>query len=419
MMFNQHRFKLSLALCILGSVSGFQLAHRVSPRGLLSAPQLPRSVVLARLKQDATFGSNELQQPKQSIFKSLTKHETSWSKRRFAIRKAFTKFTSLFHRRTVAFCFAALLWLSVSQAAFAVTGGRVGGSFGRSSSSSQYSAPGRVQMRPSQMYYGNEYYKYGAPPYSLSAPRLTLDSPRPRVRPDGASRFTTSDVVVLTGSTAVIGYGLLNNYKGKGSDGTISPLGPGATVASIVVSLDVANQDDPNSIVQRLKKISSAASTSTRRGVQNLVTEVCLELSRQERSMVSATTETKHFGAISSAEREFRHLSVQSRSKFDRESVNKFGNMDRSDDQSPGSANVGPRATSAIVSINVAIEGDSTKLPRIRDRKDVLSALSKLASDAQVEECLLSAEILWAPDAPGEILTTNDVYADYPSLVPL
>jgi uncharacterized membrane protein len=72
-----------------------------------------------------------------------------------------------------------------------------------------------------------------------------------------------------------------------------------------------------------------------------------------------------------------------------------------------------------VVSINIAIEGDTTKLSSIRGRKDLVSALSKLASDVQVEDCLLSAEILWAPDAPGEVLTVEDVYADYPDLFPL
>lgn len=99
--------------------------------------------------------------------------------------------------------------------------------------------------------------------------------------------------------------------------------------------------------------------------------------------------------------------------------VNKYGGIDRSDLQRKRLNPDGPKATSAVVSINIAIEGDSTKLPRIRDRRDVLDALAKLAADAQVEDCLLSAEILWSPDEPGEVLSANDIYADYPDLVPL
>jgi len=72
-----------------------------------------------------------------------------------------------------------------------------------------------------------------------------------------------------------------------------------------------------------------------------------------------------------------------------------------------------------VVSINLAIEGDSTVLPGIRYRQDVLDALSKIATDAQVGDCLLSAELLWAPEERWEVLTPNDVYADYPNLIPL
>jgi uncharacterized membrane protein len=77
------------------------------------------------------------------------------------------------------------------------------------------------------------------------------------------------------------------------------------------------------------------------------------------------------------------------------------------------------KATFAVVSINIAIEGDSTVLPTISSLDDVRLALARIASDAQTEECLLSAEILWAPEAAGDTLTENDIYADYPELIPL
>jgi uncharacterized membrane protein len=100
--------------------------------------------------------------------------------------------------------------------------------------------------------------------------------------------------------------------------------------------------------------------------------------------------------------------------------VNKFGDSDLSEPPAAKSSSSegSSRATSAIVSINVAIEGDSTLLPVVRNRQSVLDALSRLASDAQVGDCLLSAEILWVPEQPEEVLTTEDVYADYPNLIP-
>jgi uncharacterized membrane protein len=75
--------------------------------------------------------------------------------------------------------------------------------------------------------------------------------------------------------------------------------------------------------------------------------------------------------------------------------------------------------TVAIVTINYAIEGDQTKMPKIRSRDDVRLALSRLAADAQVGECLLSAEVLWSPEEPFETLSRDEAYADFPNLVPI
>ena len=76
-------------------------------------------------------------------------------------------------------------------------------------------------------------------------------------------------------------------------------------------------------------------------------------------------------------------------------------------------------ATVAIVTINLSIEGDSTKVSKIRNMVELTSALSRIASDCQVDDCLLSGEVLWSPVSRTEKITWEDVYADYPSLVPL
>lgn len=67
----------------------------------------------------------------------------------------------------------------------------------------------------------------------------------------------------------------------------------------------------------------------------------------------------------------------------------------------------------------LAIEGDSTKLPSIKSRTDVLEALNRIAVDAQVDDCLLSGEISWAPELRSESLSSEDVIFDYPGLFPI
>jgi uncharacterized membrane protein len=73
----------------------------------------------------------------------------------------------------------------------------------------------------------------------------------------------------------------------------------------------------------------------------------------------------------------------------------------------------------AVVSLHVSILGDSTMLPAVRDRADALRALNVIAADAKVGECLMGAEILWAPEDKDEIVTMDDLVADYPELVSL
>jgi uncharacterized membrane protein len=85
-----------------------------------------------------------------------------------------------------------------------------------------------------------------------------------------------------------------------------------------------------------------------------------------------------------------------------------------------------------LVSVNLSILGDSTVLGPIRDRSDFRNALERISADAQVDDCLLSAEILWAPETTavgaggdeddgerGSVLTLEDLAANYPELAPL
>jgi uncharacterized membrane protein len=78
-----------------------------------------------------------------------------------------------------------------------------------------------------------------------------------------------------------------------------------------------------------------------------------------------------------------------------------------------------PRATVAVVSITLCIEGDSTKIPSIRNRRELRDALSRIAADSQVDDCLLSGEVLWTPEDRSESLSPEEIYVDYPTLYPL
>jgi uncharacterized membrane protein len=97
--------------------------------------------------------------------------------------------------------------------------------------------------------------------------------------------------------------------------------------------------------------------------------------------------------------------------------VNKFGDRDLSEGKTTKATDM--QTTSAVVTIHLAIQGDSTKLSGFRLRADMINNLRRIASDAQVEDCLVAAEVDWSPSEPGETLSRDDVYADYPDLIPL
>ena len=149
--------------------------------------------------------------------------------------------------------------------------------------------------------------------------------------------------------------------------------------------------------------------------------KVALELLRQDSAIRSAESKSNHYTRESEVERDFLQQSIQDRSKFDRELEYKEdgGGSPRKQQQQDDGGDDFTKATEAVVTILLAIEGDSTQLPKIQKRTDVLVALRKLAVDSQVDDCLLSGEVTWSPELRSETLTLTEIYADYPSLIPL
>ena len=80
---------------------------------------------------------------------------------------------------------------------------------------------------------------------------------------------------------------------------------------------------------------------------------------------------------------------------------------------------LGFSTTMAIVTLNYAMERDVAELPKITTRADLRRALRQISADALVSDCLLTTEILWLPEDSSETLSRDEVYADFPDLVPI
>mmetsp|Transcript_16925 Transcript_16925/g.40997 ORF Transcript_16925/g.40997 Transcript_16925/m.40997 type:complete len:470 (+) Transcript_16925:2094-3503(+) len=333
-----------------------------------------------------------------------------------------------------------LAFLPAQDADAAMSGGRMGGSFQSSPRQSMsrpapsrssyggggysrgYSSRSTTIITPGGYGYGYGYSPFMSP-FSPFTPRI-YGSPGVISYSRGPSFF---DLLLVGGFMFAVAQPFINSLKESsstsggldwGSNGSMSSaLGPGTSVCQVSVALEVPNRDDPNSILSALDRLAQTARTDSRVGLQNLSSQVALELLRRRSSIVSANSSYKHFNDRSKALRDFQSRSVKERSKFETETVSQFGGVNYgigSNDKVSGSN--GGKATMAVVTLLLAIDGDSTKGPKINSVEDLEKTLRKISADAKVDDCLQSAEILWTPTERWESLSPRDVVADYPEL---
>lgn len=328
------------------------------------------------------------------------------------------------NRKAMTIFAAALLMMSTFftplEALAAPSGGRMGGGFGgssRSSSSSRtYSSP-RSYNRGYSRGYSSGYY---------SRPSVTVVPSiggygyygAPVVAPAPAIGWWRGPSIIDIMIFGFFASAVVSSVLGGDSDtmNSSSALGSGVTVAKISVALNVPNRSDRNSILSYLHRLSATANTDSRVGISNLVSQVALELLRQKRSIFAADTEYIHFKNGDSAQRDFSSKAIQERSKFEMEKTNKYEGVDYSSFERSNIEALGNQATSAVVTLVIAIDGDQTKLPQINSVRDLETALTKIATDVKVDDCLRSAEVLWTPDDDNDILSQRDVIVDYPKL---
>jgi uncharacterized membrane protein len=340
----------------------------------------------------------------------------------------------------------ALAFLPLNDADAAMSGGRMGGSF----RAPRQSMSRPSMSRPSQSSY-NRGYSGGNRGYSGGGyyPRssTTIISPglgySPFYNPvvpyygggyggAGAMGYSRGPGVfqilfiggvlytaasVLSSAGNAVSDTATSSFGGAFNSAETSALGPGASVVQVSVALEVSNRDDPNSILGALDRLSRTSKTDSRVGIQNLTSQVALELLRRRASITSATSSNTHFKDRNKAGQEFESQSIKERSKFEREAVSKYGGVDYSLKGTSTSTQAGDgKATMAVVTLILNIDGDSTKVPQISSIADVEEALRKIASNSKVDDCLQSAEILWTPEDRSETLSMRDIVADYPEL---
>ena len=350
--------------------------------------------------------------------------------------------------------------MDVLPANAAMSGGRMGGSF---SSRSSYGGGGGSRMRmASPGGSGRSYYSgggggyYGGPRTTIIAPMISpFAAATPFYNPMvpyygggvGAISYARGpglfDVLFLGGIGFFVLSAISNTIQSSSSsfgqwddsrDGsslfaTASP----TTVIKCNVALDVSNRDDPNSILSVLDRMAKVtAKTDTRKGVITLTKQVALELLRRKSSIYSAAGTVQQYKNDKEAQRTYNQWSIQERSKFEQENVNKFNKFDLSlvpkkdrstDDLSLSSAS-SSKATMAVVTLVLSLDGSATmtniknvkQIQSVSDLEMILQAIASMSSSEDNDNALYGAEILWTPEDRSETLTKKDILADYPEL---
>ena len=290
--------------------------------------------------------------------------------------------------------------------ALAVSGGRMGGSFPRSTTS------GRSSSYTRSSGYNTRNYQYYPTSYdSISRPSALIHQGNTRVK------ITATDVIMVGGVACVIYNNVSNKQK--------------TTLLSLTACVAIPDSTAPDSLVNRLNILSNSVDTTTRNGVQDLISTVAMELLRQEPSLISAVSSSVVYHSDDVAQRAFYEISTKERAKFNKETIHKFGTTTTStststtrnllqDSVSTLSDNQQTKPTFAVITLTLLLVGAAVESwPTMKSRSDWKQTLHTLTATVSVENVLLAGEVLWAPTGANEQLSQEQIYTDYPNLFPM
>ncbi|MER3432275.1 MAG: hypothetical protein C4288_02310 [Leptolyngbya sp. ERB_1_1] len=305
-------------------------------------------------------------------------------------------------RPVIAIALVVTLAFGHADGALAASGGRIGGGSFRAPARS-YSPPSRTYSPPGGGYYpgGGGYYPGGGGFF----PFVYF----PFFSTGGGLGGVFSLLILIS----IAGF-LLNNFRRASSSDELDYGTPTVSVAKVQVGLLAQARE----LKADLDRIGERADTETSEGLAQVLQEVSLALLRNPQYWVYGMTES-HQARLEAAGAEFNRLALTERSKFSAETFSNVNNQLK-----PASSNAltvaekgGALAESPgefiVVTVLVGTQG-KLQLPPINTAEDLRRALSQLGSVSSDQ--LLALEVLWTPQAEGDVLTRDDLVAEYPNL---
>jgi uncharacterized membrane protein len=290
------------------------------------------------------------------------------------------------------------LFLGHTDGALAArSGGRIGGG--------SFRAPSRTYAPPSRTYAppmgGGGYYPGGG---GFGLPFFYL----PFI---GGSGFGSLFTVLIFFSIA--GFLVRTFQQSRDDASELNFTNPAVSIARVQVGLLA----EARTLQADLDRIAQKANTDSAEGLAQVLQETTLALLRHPQYWVYGGDESQQL-RLETAENQFNRLALAERSKFTAETLSNVNSQLKQATSSALTLSEDGALAQApsefiVVTLLVATQG-KLDLPTINSAEDLRKALSQLGSVSG--DRLMALEVLWAPQADGDVLTHDDVLSEYPDL---
>ena len=302
-----------------------------------------------------------------------------------------------------------VLGLSFSHAdgALAAGGGRMGGgSFRAPSPSRNYSAPRSYAPGGYGGGYGGGYYPGGGFGFPFLLP----------VFGGGAGIGGLFSILIFL---AVANFLVQSFRRARGGDSLETD--SYTTSSSIsVAKLQVGLLAEARELQTELNRIAANANTGSTSGLAEVLQETSLALLRHPDYWVYGGSSVQQ-ARLEAAEVQFNRLALAERSKFSGETLSNVNNQLKQAPiagQLPGSQAGALTQTQGpgeyiVVTLLVGVQGN-LQLPKVNSSAEMRQALQQLGGVSS--DRLLALEVLWTPQAEGDVLTSEDLLVEYADL---
>lgn len=216
---------------------------------------------------------------------------------------------------------------------------------------------------------------------------------------------------------------LVQSFRRAREDDSLGYTTAGSSKIS-VARLQVGLLAEARELQSDLNKLAQTADTSSTAGLAEVLQETTLSLLRHPEYWVYGGS-TVQQARLEAAENQFNRLLLAERSKFSGETLSNVNNQLRQATPKSSALTMADRGGSLVeqqpqgpgeyivVTLLVGAQGD-LKLPPVNSSEDMRQALQQLGGVSS--DRLLALEVLWTPQAEGDVLTSEDLLVEYPEL---